>query len=93
MNAFRGSTLIPATAGYVCLINIGRSTMQSSSAGGMTMTIEIDALVLEALQKLKVQADERRLPLHQYLNQLAEMSFSPDSQDISAEEIDAVFEE
>jgi hypothetical protein len=57
------------------------------------MTIEIDELVLQSLQKLKQKADERRLPLHQYLEQLADIAPPTAAQDISAEELEAAFDE
>jgi hypothetical protein len=56
------------------------------------MTIEIDELVLQSLQKLKQQADQRRLPLHQYLKQLAETA-PPMDGDITSEELEAAFDE
>ena len=57
------------------------------------MTIEIDERVLESLQKLKKQADERRIPLHQFLNLLAEAVPTANDQDISDEEFESVFDE
>ena len=54
------------------------------------MTIEIDERVAKSLQKLKEQADQRQLALHQYLDLLAESApLEPTTKKSQQEEFDA----
>ena len=63
------------------------------------MNIEVDDRVAAALQKLHRQADDIAMPLHEYLDLLAELAtiepaaVDPERPDISLEEFDALLAE
>jgi hypothetical protein len=58
------------------------------------VAIEIDDRVALSLQKLQRQADDLAMPLHEYLDLLAEIaSLEPNMPGMSEEEFDAVLAE